>query len=145
MLRWLTTFLILAAGLAALLFALGAHLELGEARELMARGRQVEGVVTEAYISGYSYAYAVGGTRHSAAKRGIPRSLTEKAAARNEDRRVARSRGSAALDHHRRDRRARGLGEPGILSADRSSARRLGGGADAAEEALTMQLWKGIE
>ena len=69
MLRWLTTFLILAAGLAALLFALGAHLELGEARELMPRGRQVEGVVTEAYISGYSYAMqsAVRATRQRSA------------------------------------------------------------------------------
>ena len=78
MLRWLTTFLILVPGLVALLLALGAHLELGEARELMARGRQVEGVVTEAYTSGYSYSYAVGGTRYSAAKRGIPRRLREK-------------------------------------------------------------------
>jgi hypothetical protein len=84
MLRWLATLLILAAGLLALLLALGAHLELGDARELMARGRQVEGVVTEAYAvrqgtaSGYSYAYAVGGTRYSAIKRSIPRGLKEK-------------------------------------------------------------------
>ena len=78
MLRWGLTLLILAAGLVALAFALGAHLDLGEARQLMARGRQVEGVVTDASAASYNYAYAVGGMRYSAINRTIPRGLGEK-------------------------------------------------------------------
>ena len=49
MLRRLATLLILAAGLFILMLALGSQLQLEEARELVAQGRQAEGTVTEAY------------------------------------------------------------------------------------------------
>lgn len=80
MLRWLATSLILAVGLFVLLLALGSHLQLDEARKLMAQGRQAEGTVTEAYTvrrgsaSAYSYIYAVGSTNYSKSKRSIARS-----------------------------------------------------------------------
>ena len=83
MLRWLGTALIFLAGLFMLLLALGAHLELVEARRLIAGGRQAEATVTEvgaprrstAYR--YSYAYSVGNARYARSDRSIPYGLRD--------------------------------------------------------------------
>jgi hypothetical protein len=52
LLRWLGTLLILAAGLFFLLLALGGHLQLLDARKVMAEGAKVEGSVIQAYSGG---------------------------------------------------------------------------------------------
>lgn len=77
-LRWLATALIVAGALLCLLLALGSHLLLLEARDLMAQGRQVEGTVTETRTGGrrstrysFSYAYPAGSVRYAKANRTI--------------------------------------------------------------------------
>jgi uncharacterized protein DUF3592 len=79
LLRWLGTLLILVAGLLFLLLALGGHLQLLEARKVMAEGTKVEGSVTQAYSGGrrstayyLDYEYpAAGGLKLSGKKRSI--------------------------------------------------------------------------
>lgn len=72
--RWLATALILLGGLLCLLLALGAHLQLLEARKLMSQGQQVEGTVTERRAGGrrssrysFSYTYPAGNIAHTKA------------------------------------------------------------------------------
>lgn len=52
LLNWLGTVLILVVGLFVLLLALGAHLQLLDARKLMSEGRLAEGTVTGARAGG---------------------------------------------------------------------------------------------
>lgn len=66
-LRWVTTALILAGGLLFLLLALGGHLQLVEARELMSAGTQAQATITQKWSGGkrssrhdFSYAFRVG-------------------------------------------------------------------------------------
>ena len=77
-LRWLGTLLILAVGLFFLLLALGAHLQLLEARKLMSQGRQAEGTVTEARGGGkrstsyyFSYEFPAGAVSYAGKNRSI--------------------------------------------------------------------------
>ena len=78
--RRLATFVIFAAGLFFLLLGLGNHLQLLEARQLMAEGEKVEGNVTKAYSGGrrstayyydYEYSAAESGLKLSGEKRSI--------------------------------------------------------------------------
>jgi len=78
LLNWLGTLLIVAIGLFALLLALGAHLQLLEARKLMSQGRQTEGMVTEAHGGGkrstsyyFSYEFPAGNVKHARKNRSI--------------------------------------------------------------------------
>ena len=66
-LRWLGTTLILGAALVFLLLALGGHLQLVEARQLMATGIRAQATVTQKWAGGkrssrydFSYAFRVG-------------------------------------------------------------------------------------
>jgi uncharacterized protein DUF3592 len=79
LLRRLATLVIFVAGLFFLLLALGGHLQLLDARRLMAKGGKVEGSVTQAYSGGrrstayyFDYEYpAAGGLKLSGKKRSI--------------------------------------------------------------------------
>ena len=72
LLRWLGTLLILAAGLFFLLLALGGHLQLLDARKVMAEGQPAEGTVTglrrgtgKSASYYFSYEFPAGGAMHA--------------------------------------------------------------------------------
>lgn len=82
--RWLGTGLIFLAGLVLLVLAAGAHLQLLEARKLIASGRQVQGTVTavgtprRSTASRYSYSYPVGKAMgYSRVERSIPYAMRD--------------------------------------------------------------------
>lgn len=79
LLRWLGTLLIFVAALFFLVLALGAHLQLLEARQLMAEGRAADGTITgvrkgRGKSSSYyfSYAFSVGGATHARTDVSVP-------------------------------------------------------------------------
>jgi Tfp pilus assembly protein PilW len=76
--RWLGTALIFLAGLFVLLLALGAHLQLVEARQLVAGGKKTEGTVTQVGSARrrsthyrVSYTYPVGNVAYTKSDRSI--------------------------------------------------------------------------
>jgi uncharacterized protein DUF3592 len=78
LLRWLGTLLILAAGLFFLLLALGGHLQLLEARKVMAEGQPAEGTVTglrrgtgKSASYYFSYEFPAGGAMHARKDAGV--------------------------------------------------------------------------
>ena len=83
MLRGFATAAIVVAAFFFLLLAGGAHLQLEEARRLIAAGNVAQGTVTsltaprgsQAYS--YAYEYAVGGKRYSKSNRSIPYGLKD--------------------------------------------------------------------
>ena len=78
LLRWLATLVILVAGLFFLVLALGGHLQLLDARRVMAKGQATEGTVTGARSGGqksasyyFSYEFPAGGVVHARKNVGV--------------------------------------------------------------------------
>ena len=82
--RWLATASIFAAATFFALLALGAHLQLVEGRELVAKGNAIEGSVIDVDISRrstntrMSYSYTVASGTYTRANRTIPYSEVDK-------------------------------------------------------------------
>ncbi|QJR13388.1 DUF3592 domain-containing protein [Usitatibacter palustris] len=83
-LRWFITAAILAAATACALLALDAYQGLADARELVAKGGEIEGIITDVDVAGrhlssrISYIYTVASGAHTRVNRPIPYAEVER-------------------------------------------------------------------